>query len=62
VWESRNTTAARHGWLRRRVAGNWALNSRTEKGVAMRKLFEYGGIAASIVLIAFGIGSIAVGA
>jgi hypothetical protein len=27
-----------------------------------RKLFEYGGIAASIVLIAFGIGSIAVGA
>jgi hypothetical protein len=28
----------------------------------MRKLFEYGGIAASIVLIAFGIGSIAIGA
>lgn len=27
-----------------------------------RKIFEYGGIAASIVLIAFGIGSIAVGA
>jgi hypothetical protein len=37
----------------------------TEKGVAMtrsRKIFQYGGIAASIVLIAFGIGSIAVGA
>jgi hypothetical protein len=33
-----------------------------EKGVAMkRKLFEYGGIAASIVLIAFGIGSIGIG-
>ena len=28
----------------------------------MRKLFEYGGIAASVVLIAFGIGSIAIGA
>ena len=28
----------------------------------MRKLFEYGGIAASVVLIAFGAGSIAVGA
>jgi hypothetical protein len=27
-----------------------------------RKLFEYGGVAASIVLIAFGIGSIAIGA
>jgi hypothetical protein len=36
--------------------------NRTEKGVAMRDLFKYGGIAASIVLIAFGIGSIAVGA
>jgi hypothetical protein len=36
----------------------------TEKGVAMnrRKLFEWGGIAASVMLIAFGIGSIAVGA
>jgi hypothetical protein len=34
-----------------------------EKGVAMkRKLFEYGGIAASIVLIAFGAGSIGMGA
>jgi hypothetical protein len=33
-----------------------------EKGVAMsRKLFEWGGIAASIVLIAFGLGSIGVG-
>jgi hypothetical protein len=33
------------------------------KGVAMkRKVFEYGGIAASIVLIAFGIGSIGIGA
>jgi hypothetical protein len=33
-----------------------------EKGVAMkRKLFEYGGIAASIMLIAFGIGSIGIG-
>jgi hypothetical protein len=33
-----------------------------EKGVAMkRKVFEYGGIAASIVLIAFGIGSIGIG-
>ncbi len=28
----------------------------------MRKLFEYGGIAASVVLIAFGIGSIGIGA
>jgi hypothetical protein len=37
--------------------------SGNEKGVAMkRKIFEYGGIAASIVLIAFGIGSIAIGA
>jgi hypothetical protein len=34
-----------------------------EKGVAMkRKLFEYGGIAASVILIAFGAGSIALGA
>ena len=34
-----------------------------EKGVAMkRKIWEYGGIAASIVLIAFGAGSIALGA
>jgi hypothetical protein len=33
-----------------------------EKGVAMsRKLFEYGGIAASIVLTVFGIGSIGIG-
>jgi hypothetical protein len=33
-----------------------------EKGVAMkRKLFEYGGVAASIVLIAFGVGSIGIG-
>jgi hypothetical protein len=33
-----------------------------EKGVAMkRKLFEYGGIAASIMLVAFGIGSIGIG-
>jgi hypothetical protein len=35
---------------------------RNEKGVAMRNLFKYGGIAASVILIAFGIGSIAVGA
>lgn len=34
-----------------------------EKGVAMkRKLFEYGGIAASVVLIAIGAGSIGLGA
>jgi hypothetical protein len=34
-----------------------------EKGVAMkRKLFEYGGIAASVILIAVGIGSIGLGA
>jgi hypothetical protein len=35
-----------------------------EKGVAMkhRRLFEYGGIAASIVLILFGIGAIGLGA
>jgi hypothetical protein len=33
-----------------------------EKGVAMkRKVFEYGGIAASVMLIAFGIGSIGIG-
>jgi hypothetical protein len=32
------------------------------KGVAMkRKLFEYGGIAASVVLIAFGIGAVGIG-
>ena len=37
--------------------------SSNEKGVAtMRKLFEYGGIAASVVLIAFGAGSIGIGA
>jgi hypothetical protein len=36
---------------------------RHEKGVAMkRKLFEYGGIAASVILIAVGIGSIGLGA
>jgi hypothetical protein len=35
---------------------------RNEKGVAMkRKVFEYGGIAASVVLIAFGVGSIGIG-
>jgi hypothetical protein len=34
----------------------------TDKGVAMkRKLFEYGGIAASVMLVAFGIGSIGIG-
>jgi hypothetical protein len=34
----------------------------TSKGVAMkRKLFEYGGIAASVVLIAFGIGAMVIG-
>jgi hypothetical protein len=37
--------------------------SSNDKGVAiMRKLFEYGGIAASVVLIAFGAGSIGIGA
>ena len=36
---------------------------KNEKGVAtMRKLFQYGGIAASVVLIAFGVGSIGIGA
>jgi hypothetical protein len=40
-----------------------ATSRKNEKGVAMtRKLFQYGGIAASIVLIAFGTGSIALGA
>src|SRR4029079_12205857 len=35
----------------------------TEKGVAMRtNIFKWGGIAASVVLIAFGAGSIALGA
>jgi hypothetical protein len=35
----------------------------TEKGVAMRSnIFKWGGIAASVILIAFGIGSVAVGA
>jgi hypothetical protein len=34
----------------------------SEKGVAMTSLFKWGGIAASIVLIAFGAGSIALGA
>jgi len=35
----------------------------TEKGVAMRSnIFKWGGVAASIVLIAFGAGSIAIGA
>jgi hypothetical protein len=34
----------------------------SEKGVAMkRKVFEYGGIAASVMLVAFGIGSIGIG-
>jgi hypothetical protein len=37
--------------------------SKNEKGVAtMRKLFEYGGITASVCLIAFGAGSIGIGA
>src|SRR5215216_4482792 len=45
----------------RRSSRVGAMN-RSEKGVAMRNLFKYGGIAASIILIAFGIGSIAVGA
>jgi hypothetical protein len=36
--------------------------NRSEKGVAMRDLFKYGGIVASVILIAFGVGSIAVGA
>ena len=43
--------------------GHDAAMQGNEKGVAMkRKLFEYGGIAASVVLIAFGAGSIAMGA
>src|SRR5439155_10022164 len=33
-----------------------------DKGVAIRNLFKYGGIAASVVLIAFGAGSIGIGA
>ena len=36
--------------------------TRNEKGVAMRTLFKYGGIVASVVLIAFGAGSIGIGA
>jgi hypothetical protein len=36
--------------------------NRYDKGVAMRKLFEYGGIAASVILIAFGAGSVGIGA
>jgi hypothetical protein len=36
--------------------------NRTEKGVAMRDIFKYGGIAASVVLIAFGAVSIGLGA
>jgi len=36
--------------------------NRSEKGVAMRNLFKYGGIAASVVLIAFGAASIGLGA
>ena len=36
--------------------------SNNDKGVAMRSFFKYGGIAASIVLIAFGAGSIGIGA
>jgi hypothetical protein len=38
------------------------MKSETDKGVAMRTLFKYGGIAASVILIAFGAGSIAIGA
>src|SRR6478736_4211884 len=34
----------------------------SEKGVAMRDIFKYGGIAASVVLIAFGAASIGIGA
>jgi hypothetical protein len=36
--------------------------NRSEKGVAMRDIFKYGGIAASVVLIAFGAASIGLGA
>jgi hypothetical protein len=36
--------------------------SSNEKGVAMRNIFKWGGIAASVILIAFGAGSIAIGA
>jgi hypothetical protein len=36
--------------------------NRNEKGVAMRNIFKYGGIVASVILIAFGAGSIAIGA
>jgi hypothetical protein len=36
--------------------------NRTEKGVAMRDIFKYGGVAASVVLIAFGAVSIGLGA
>src|ERR1700693_970554 len=36
--------------------------SSNDKGVALRNLFKYGGIAASVVLIAFGAGSIGMGA
>jgi hypothetical protein len=58
----RSGGAARMAWLASRNKLS-AMNSKTEKGVAMtRKLFQYGGIAASIVLIAFGAASIAIGA
>jgi hypothetical protein len=36
--------------------------SSNPKGVVMRKLFEWGGIAASVILIAFGAGAIGLGA
>ena len=36
--------------------------NRTEKGVAMRDIFEYGGVAASVVLIVFGAVAIGLGA
>jgi hypothetical protein len=58
----RSGGAPRMAWLASRNKLS-AMNSKTEKGVAMtRKLFQYGGIAASIVLIAFGAASIAIGA
>ncbi len=52
------------GWLRMRPRRHGATLTACEtapKGVPMRKVAEYGGIAASIVLIAFGAASIALG-
>ena len=59
--ESRKARRPATDGARARAFETAAMN-RNEKGVAMWNLLKYGGIAASVVLIAFGTASIAVGA